>query len=73
MPRRARHGELIDDHQAAFARRLAETGRVFVAWDAPDLAGAVEAALQQRDGLASTRSGLVGIVTRQVEELIGAP
>jgi UDP-N-acetylglucosamine transferase subunit ALG13 len=73
MPRRAQHGEHVDDHQAEFARRLAETGRIFVAWEAVDLSKAVEAALRQADGARLTESGLVGVVRRQIEELIGAP
>jgi UDP-N-acetylglucosamine transferase subunit ALG13 len=43
VPRLVRYGEAVDDHQLAFARRLAESGRVTLVEDLSGLAGAVAA------------------------------
>lgn len=72
MPRRARHGEIIDDHQVEFVRRLSEEGRVFPAWEPAELAGAVTLALSRRiEPVVFTRS-LVAVVSRQIEELVAS-
>jgi UDP-N-acetylglucosamine transferase subunit ALG13 len=41
MPRLARLGEHVDDHQVELCHALAQAGRVIVAWRAADLATAV--------------------------------
>jgi len=46
MPRRAKYGDHVDDHQLEFSRTLAEAGKVVVAEEPGDLAGAVEEALK---------------------------
>jgi exopolysaccharide biosynthesis glucuronosyltransferase PssE len=72
MPRRARHGEHVDDHQVEFVRRLAAEGRVFPAWEPGELVGAVALALVRRlEPVAVTRS-LVAVVSRQIDELVAA-
>lgn len=43
MPRRARLGELVDDHQAEFAHALARLGRVRLAESAAELSAALAA------------------------------
>ena len=45
MPRRARLGEHVDDHQEEFAEELAKTGKVMVAHDAATMTVAVACAL----------------------------
>ena len=57
MPRRAKYGEHIDDHQLEFARQLARAGLVTLAEEPEDLSAAVFAALErQRSGQALPRS-----------------
>jgi len=41
VPRLARFGEAVDDHQLPFARRLAEAGLITLVEDPAELAGAV--------------------------------
>ena len=45
MPRRAPHGEHVDDHQVEFARELARAGRIVVAEEPVDLLRVVREAL----------------------------
>jgi UDP-N-acetylglucosamine transferase subunit ALG13 len=73
MPRRARYDEHVDDHQAELAHHLARLGRVVVAWEPADLAGAVRLVL----GLATRESsaapdGLIQVVSRCLDEVLGA-
>ncbi len=51
MPRRAKYGEHVDDHQLDFARALAETGKVVIAEKPEDLIAAIEEA-KKRQGMA---------------------
>ena len=71
MPRRARYGELIDDHQAEFVEHLARAGRVIPAWEPADLPAAVASALT-RTGAPAARpaDGLVRIVSHCLQELL---
>ena len=48
MPRSIKFGEHVDDHQLAFARSLAQTGRVVLAEQTDDLEEAVKAALARQ-------------------------
>jgi exopolysaccharide biosynthesis glucuronosyltransferase PssE len=48
VPRLARHGETVDDHQAEFAAALEEAGEAIVVWDAGRLPDAVKAARPQQ-------------------------
>ena len=73
MPRRARYDEHVDDHQAELALHLARLGRVVVAWEPADLAGAVRLVL----GLGTRESssapeGLIQVVSRCLDEALGA-
>jgi len=42
LPRLARHGEVVNDHQVATARRYAELGHVLVAYDESEIPAALE-------------------------------
>jgi UDP-N-acetylglucosamine transferase subunit ALG13 len=53
MPRRARLGEVVDDHQEEFARELGAAGRIVIAADPGDLLSAAHEALARQ---ASVRS-----------------
>ena len=48
MPRRAKYGEHVDDHQLEFARALAEAGKVVMVEEPEDLIGAVEEAMKRQ-------------------------
>lgn len=48
MPRRACHGEHVDDHQVENARELAATGKVVVAENPEDLFGAIGEAMKRQ-------------------------
>lgn len=48
MPRLAKFGEIVDDHQLEFAHALEKTGKVFVAHDAATLVQAATSAMQQQ-------------------------
>lgn len=65
MPRLAKYGEHVDDHQLEFAHELEKTGKVLVAHDAATLAQAAAAALQRqrmRDTVGPAEPLLVGMV-----------
>ena len=48
LPRRAKYGEHVDDHQLEFARGLAAAGKVVIAEEPNDLLGAVEEAMNRQ-------------------------
>lgn len=54
VPRLARFGEAVDDHQLAFGRRLEEAGMVALIEDVADLQAAVEAANNAEARLSET-------------------
>lgn len=71
MPRRAENGEIIDNHQVAFARELARTGKVVVVERPEDLPAAIELALQRQavpreSGAEAPLVGLIGDVLREI-------
>jgi len=71
MPRRARYGEHVDDHQAEFTACLARAGRVIAAWEPADLPDAVRTALAAGERRAlSPADGLVRVVRDCLEELL---
>jgi UDP-N-acetylglucosamine transferase subunit ALG13 len=72
MPRRAMYGELIDDHQADFVRRLANERRVIPAWEPADLAAAAMIARATHTGSPVRAAPLVSIVAREIDELIAS-
>ena len=64
MPRRARYGEHVDDHQVEFARELDRTGRIVVADEPPDLLSAVRDALTRQEGArwAGPAPAMIGMI-----------
>lgn len=64
MPRRARFGEHVDDHQVEFARELAAAGRIVVASEAAELLPAAREALARQDGAQRDREApaMVGLI-----------
>ena len=69
MPRRACHGEHVDDHQVEFARELLQAGRVVIAAEPADLLAAVHEALTlqantQRAGQPPAMVGIIADVLR---------
>jgi UDP-N-acetylglucosamine transferase subunit ALG13 len=64
MPRRAKYGEHVNDHQWEFALALAEMGKVVVAEEPDKLAEAVRRALeqQQRGKKIASESSMVRLV-----------
>ena len=64
MPRRARDGEHVDDHQVEFARELARAGRIVVAEEPADLMRAVRGrARRQRSAAPSHEApAMVGMI-----------
>lgn len=69
MPRRACHGEHVDDHQVEFARELLQAGRIVVAEEPVDLLSAVHEALArqgntQRAGQPPAMVGMIADVLR---------
>jgi len=69
MARRRIHGELVDDHQAEFARLLAGTGKAIVA-DEPVLLEACASAALERQ--AQRRSSAEPALVRIVAEVLDA-
>lgn len=69
MPRRASHGEHVDDHQVEFARVLEKAGKVVVANDASTLEQAIVLALERQRLLQVSESvepPLVGMVQKLI-------
>lgn len=76
MPRRAKYGEHVDDHQWEFARELAEAGKVVVAEEPDDLIGAVEEAVKRQSmarpvDAEALMVGLISEVLREYAEGLG--
>ena len=68
MPRLHRYGEHVDDHQAQLAGRLAQLGRVLVAWDGRELAQLVAAGSAQGVPAMLDSTRLHGAVRAAVRE-----
>jgi beta-1,4-N-acetylglucosaminyltransferase len=64
MPRRAKYGEIVDDHQLEFAQTLAAAGKIVLAEEAQDLTEAVAEALrrQQVTSVSFDTPCIVGII-----------
>ncbi len=56
VPRLARLGEVVDDHQVTFSRRLAESDKIVLAEDSETFAAVVRRGLAEPDWLAVHRS-----------------
>jgi len=69
VPRRAKYGEIADDHQVEFAVEMEKSGRAIVAMEPSDLENAVsraltlQATIRQRE----IRSPLVAMVRERLE------
>lgn len=74
MPRRRQYGEIVDDHQVAFADRLEQQGRLVVAAEAADLPRAVQQALQMQRRQAGGREPcrMVELITALLADRQGA-
>jgi UDP-N-acetylglucosamine transferase subunit ALG13 len=53
VPRLARFGEVVDDHQVAFGRLMQESGRAVLAEDEASLGAAIERALEHPEAIAA--------------------
>jgi UDP-N-acetylglucosamine transferase subunit ALG13 len=73
MPRSARYGEHVNDHQIRFARALAAQGRALVAYEPEELKAAVQEALRRggRQTTALPPSQIHELVRRSLVELAG--
>jgi UDP-N-acetylglucosamine transferase subunit ALG13 len=72
MPRRAKYGEVIDDHQLELVTALAEQRRIVPALEAADLVCAIEKARQmQARPIPGSAPMMVNLVSQAVEELLG--
>ena len=76
MPRLAKYGEHVDDHQLEFARALAESGKIVMAEEPGDLNDAVAEVLrQQRSTQASHETprmvGLIGTILSKYAQGVG--
>jgi UDP-N-acetylglucosamine transferase subunit ALG13 len=69
MPREARFGEHVDDHQVELARTLAERGRVIVVRSAEELSAAIGRALEleRSSAAAGAQPHLVELVSARLE------
>ena len=67
VPRRAAHGEHVDDHQAVFTRRVAESGLIEVAETREALAGHLDMVLTSPHRF---RSGVDGVGNPETVERI---
>jgi len=72
MPRRARYGEIIDDHQLEFARALAQSGKLVVAEEPADLMAAVVEAQNRQKGTQHSvhTPPLVGLISAVLRECV---
>ena len=59
MPRRAKYGEHVDDHQVEFATALSSTGHVLLAQDSSELSGSIQTALVEPGRPAAVPTKLV--------------
>jgi UDP-N-acetylglucosamine transferase subunit ALG13 len=70
MPRLARRGEIIDDHQVELAETLARAGYVFLARDTADLQAAIVRALAQNNlAPAADEPSLVVWIRKLLQEM----
>jgi UDP-N-acetylglucosamine transferase subunit ALG13 len=73
MPRRARYGEIIDDHQVEFAEALARRGSVLLAHEPSELRSAIEQASRSPSRmLLGDEPALVDTIARLLATISGA-
>jgi exopolysaccharide biosynthesis glucuronosyltransferase PssE len=70
VPRLRRYGEVVDDHQLAFARRLHRTGVVELVEDLNELPHALATAPEPSAGSAATGNGLATELHRYLHDRI---
>jgi UDP-N-acetylglucosamine transferase subunit ALG13 len=69
MPRRKRYGEHVSDHQMQLARALSAQERIFPAYEAGELAGAIADASVARELPPLSAPPIVGMVATAVDAL----
>ena len=70
VPRLARHGEVVDDHQVAFGRLMDERGRAVCVEDEAALGRALERALADPGAVAAPAPEEAQLTVRRIGELI---
>lgn len=70
IPRLARYGETVDDHQVESTRRLATAGLVTPVYDPADLAGALEATASTEAVAGGNGGGLAGDLRAFIESAV---
>lgn len=72
MPRRAKYGEHVDDHQLEFARALAEAGKVVMVEEPKDLMAAVEEAMNRQclPPSSNVEPLMVGLISEVLREFV---
>lgn len=70
MPRRARYGEIIDDHQLEFSRALAQSGKIVIAEEPADLMAAVAEAQDRQKVTQHSKHNppLVGLISEVLRQ-----
>lgn len=70
MPRLAKYGEHVDDHQLELVSMLAGEGRIIPAYEVADLSGAIRQARQRRaEDRPKVRSLMIELVKEAIETL----
>jgi UDP-N-acetylglucosamine transferase subunit ALG13 len=71
MPRRAKYGEHVDDHQVEGARALAAEGRIILIYETAELPAAIlQARRRALQPPSQPPSRMVNLVARAIEELL---
>jgi UDP-N-acetylglucosamine transferase subunit ALG13 len=70
VPRLARHGEAVDDHQLPFARRMHEAGLVLLVEDPAELPAAVATTPEPPQARGGGESRLAADLRAYLEELV---
>jgi UDP-N-acetylglucosamine transferase subunit ALG13 len=72
VPRMARFGEAVDDHQVAFARRLADDGMVTLVEDPADLPVAIRSVAPEAESISGDAGPLIAELTGFLDRTLGA-
>jgi UDP-N-acetylglucosamine transferase subunit ALG13 len=70
VPRRARLGEHVDDHQVAFTRRLAQAGEIELCGDQEEMWQLLDRVVRDPDAFRSTASSSSSDAVRRFAELV---
>jgi UDP-N-acetylglucosamine transferase subunit ALG13 len=72
MPRRAKYGELVDDHQLDLSKVLESEGRVILAYEPNELPAAIAIAQQRSTGhIPYPPSKMRSLVAKAINDLLG--